>query len=299
MNSSFGSLQRQIVQTTEAALACGALQPIATQIQTVMDGDIQFCVRVVDSLVRKAAVHKARTTSSEKRSNPFLPYEEALCVGNLSATHVCLLNKFKVVDHHILMVTRTYESQDDWLTIADFEALAFCLIEIDGLGFYNGGQQAGASQHHKHLQLVPFSPQQGIQDLPIAPFIAAQQEEVARSGYLAALPFIHRIQFLAIQWSPGSLSKVAQILFKTYQQLLTALNVSLTDRQPSIPYNLLITREWMMVILRSQEASQDIGVNSLGYSGWLLVKTVKDLERLKQIGPLNLLRQTGYLAEQG
>ncbi|MEO1094866.1 MAG: phosphorylase [Cyanobacteria bacterium J06638_28] len=298
MNSSFGSLQQQIVQTTETALACGALRPIATQIQTVTDGDIQFCVRVVDSLIRKAAIPKAKVTSSGKRFNPFLPYEEALCVGTLSDTHVCLLNKFKVVDHHILMVTRTYESQDDWLTAVDFEALARCLIEIDGLGFYNGGQQAGASQHHKHLQLVPFSSQQGIQDLPIAPLIAAQQEQIERSGYLAVLPFIHRIQFLEIHWSPVILNEVTQILFKTYQTLLTALEVSLTDRRPSIPYNLLITREWMMIVLRSQEAYQDIGVNSLGYSGWLLVKTGEDLERLKQIGPLNLLCQTGYPLKQ-
>ena len=38
---------------------------------------------------------------------------------------------------------------------ADFDALARGLAAIDGLAFYNGGTVAGASQPHKHLQLVP------------------------------------------------------------------------------------------------------------------------------------------------
>jgi ATP adenylyltransferase len=48
-----------------------------------------------------------------------------------------------VVDHHILIVTRAFEDQDTWLTLADFEALAICMAEIDGLAFFNGGRWRG------------------------------------------------------------------------------------------------------------------------------------------------------------
>ena len=69
--------------------------------------------------------------------------------------HACLLNKFNVFDHHALLVTQAYEDQDSLLTPADFEALLTCMAEFDALAFYNGGRIAGASQPHKHLQLVP------------------------------------------------------------------------------------------------------------------------------------------------
>lgn len=61
-------------------------------------------------------------SAGAKPANPFLPYDEALWVGHLSDTHTLLLNKFNVVQHHLLVVTRQFESQLDWLTEADFEA---------------------------------------------------------------------------------------------------------------------------------------------------------------------------------
>ena len=36
------------------------------------------------------------------------------------------------------------------------EEMNAILAEFDGLGFYNGGETAGASQPHKHLQIVPL-----------------------------------------------------------------------------------------------------------------------------------------------
>lgn len=54
--------------------------------------------------------------------NPFLPYDEDLWVQHLSDSHTLLLNKFNLVDHHVLVVTRAFESQDDALTAADLVA---------------------------------------------------------------------------------------------------------------------------------------------------------------------------------
>ena len=54
--------------------------------------------------------------------NPFLPYEEDLWVGHLSDSHTLLLNKFNVVPHHVLVVTRQFESQQDPLNSKDLAA---------------------------------------------------------------------------------------------------------------------------------------------------------------------------------
>ncbi|MEM9006697.1 MAG: phosphorylase [Cyanobacteria bacterium P01_F01_bin.86] len=291
MNSPFHSLRQQVIDTTEQALESGALQPIATQLEILPDASLQFYVRILDNLVRKEAAQKR--PKSKKPFNPFLPYEKALFVAHLSETHACLLNKYNVVEHHILMVTREYESQESWLTQTDFEALTHCLAQINGLGFYNGGSQAGASQHHKHLQLVPFSETDGGHDLPLTKLILAEQEVLKTSTQISSLPFRHSIQLLKINWAQDVASEISQQLFKHYQDLMIDIGLKLDSAQPDIPYNLLVTREWMAVVPRSQESYQNIGVNSLGYSGWLLVKNYEDLEKLKQIGPMNLLKIVG------
>lgn len=54
--------------------------------------------------------------------NPFLPYEEDLWVQHISDTHTLLLNKFNLVDHHVLVVTRKFEHQEEPLSVQDIDA---------------------------------------------------------------------------------------------------------------------------------------------------------------------------------
>ena len=125
-----------------------ALQPIETATDFVEDRGVQFLVRVISNLRRKLP-HNGR-------KNPFLPYEQDLYVADASPTHVCILNKYNVVDLHLLIITRAFEHQETMLRLADFQALWRCLGEYDSLGFYNSGHLSGASQPHKHLQIVPL-----------------------------------------------------------------------------------------------------------------------------------------------
>lgn len=282
-----------VQRTTRQALNCGALQPIATQIHTIDDDGIPFLVRMVDSLARKEKVRQQpRDCSQQKPDNPFLPYDEDLYIADVSPTHVCLLNKFNVVDHHLLIITREYVSQQEWLILEDFVALACCLQEIAGLGFYNSGPISGASQHHKHLQLIPFTENKNAVTLPIAKAVDAEQTAIADLQYLPNLPYQHRLQLLPPVWGQDC-QTLGTTLLHTYRQLVSELGLDLTAPQPDQSYNLLVTRDWMMVVRRSQPDYKGINVNSLGYAGWLLVKTPAELEKLRQIGPLNLLTQVG------
>ena len=120
------------------------------------DGGIRFLIRILRHLARKPRREAPDASPAAARPNPFLPYDPAMYVADASPTHVCLLNKFNVVERHLLIVTRAFEDQETPLTQPDFEALWTCLAEAEGLGFYNSGAVAGASQPHKHLQLVPL-----------------------------------------------------------------------------------------------------------------------------------------------
>ncbi len=283
-----GMLWSKIRLKTQQALACGALEPIATLYEWVEHENVRFLVRVLANIQRKETAVLQRS----KNYNPFLPYDPNLFVADLSPTHLVLLNKFNVMDHHILIVTREFASQDSLLTLADFQALALGLAEIDGLGFYNGGQIAGASQRHKHLQIVPLPFVPDGSPLPLEPLML---ETMGHSN--PKLPYRHAIAHL----SPLDFTQplaFAETLFQQYQQLLGSLNllINADSTEPLGAYNLLVTRQWMCVVPRSQESISGIPVNSLGFTGALLVKNQAQLAQLKALGPLTVLTEVGYAA---
>jgi ATP adenylyltransferase len=57
------------------------------------------------------------------------------------------------------------------------------------------------------------------------------------------------------------------------------------------PYNLLVTREWMLLLPRSKESFRTISVNSLGFAGSLFVRNERELDTLRALGPMTLLRE--------
>ncbi|MBR8830663.1 MAG: hypothetical protein N5P05_000837 [Chroococcopsis gigantea SAG 12.99] len=274
------SLWSKVIHRTERAIACGALHSIPTSYEFIAQDGINFLVRIVTNLARKAE-DKQKTKPS---TNPFLPYDENLYVADLPPSHICLLNKFNVVENHLLIITRDYQDQEDWLTLEDFQALWTCLQEIDGLGFYNGGEAAGSSQPHKHLQLVPFPFIPEIKTVPI--------ETVIEFPHIT-LPYIHACEKLSID--PNlCLEEVARIYLQCYDTLLQRVGLTKVGQKQTGAYNLLTTRRWMMLIPRSQESYQSIAVNSLGFAGALLVRDREQLQLLKQLTPMEILKNTAH-----
>ena len=195
-----GTLWHRMVAQTKLALQCGALQPIPTAYELVPSEGMDFIVRVISQLARKdaAAQQQRQNAAMGKPTDPFLPYEPDLFVTHISPTHLALLNKFNVVNHHLLLVTRAFEAQTTWLTQSDFEALWACMFEVDGFAFYNAGPVAGASQSHKHLQLLPLPLAPVGPAIPLASCLtAASLKDPVNT--LAGLPFLHAIAPL----SPG------------------------------------------------------------------------------------------------
>jgi len=158
-----GTLWQKILRVTENALSTGALLSIPTEYEFIKDCGMSFFVRILSGLrLKDEAKQRQEKESSETgvQANPFLPYENDLFVADISDTHIAILNKFNVVEHHLLITTRRFEDQEALLTPDDFKALLTCMAEYRCLGFYNAGVAAGASQKHKHVQVVP---------LPLAP----------------------------------------------------------------------------------------------------------------------------------
>ena len=291
-----GTLWSKLLQQTEYARHTGALQSIATDYQFIQHNDISFIVRRVYNLARKKKAkqkQKQQEIITGKYFDPFLPYEKDLFVSDISPTHLCLLNKFNVVDHHLLIVTRDFEEQDNLLNFDDFVALWACMQEIDGLAFYNGGKIAGASQRHKHLQLVPLPFIPDTESIPIQP--ALNQAVYSNSlGTIPSFPFNHAIAEIKITDLDSPLI-ARKVMLDCYYSLLEKVGFSIDLNKSLQPgaYNLLVTRNWMLLIPRSQEAFANISINSLGFAGSLFVKNRKSLELLQELNPMTVLSAVG------
>ncbi|EFK08059.1 conserved hypothetical protein [delta proteobacterium NaphS2] len=292
-----GTLWNRIRKTTDAALQTGALKPIITEASVMPDGGVDFLVRMVESLARKDA-EKVLKAGRDKRNgenpNPFLPHEQPMFVADVSDTHLCLLNKFNVIEHHLLIVTRKFEHQETLLTVRDFQAGWRCLAEFDGLVFYNGGKVAGASQDHKHLQLIPLPMSSSGHPVPVESLMERRQEN---PGVIPGLPFLHAYKrFSPMTGMPHD--AVGQTLHQMYRLMLQQLGMNpFSERDETLqsgPYNLLFTRGWMLLVPRSKEFFESISVNAIGFAGALLARNPEEMDLIEKKGGMEMLRHTAF-----
>jgi ATP adenylyltransferase len=291
-----GTLWQQVVRVTENALQTGALIPVSTEYEFIEDSGIRFFVRILSALQRKDEAREQQeeeSSKSGKQINPFLPYEKDLFVSHISETHAAILNKFNVLEHHLLIVTRHFEDQETLLTPGDFRALWACMTEYDGLGFYNGGEAAGASQRHKHLQMVPLPIAPEGPQVPVAPLFSDAVFE-GSFGTVPAFPFLH----VFTRFDPDivkSPSDAAARSFDLYSEMLRRAGMTSPGKKglqrQSGPYCLLVTRKWMLLVPRSREFFDSISINSLGFAGALLVRNKEQMEMLKKCGPMTVLQK--------
>jgi ATP adenylyltransferase len=292
-----GALWEKILETTDAALKKGVLKPIQTEGRIMRDAGVDFLVRVVETLARKEAdriLQAEKALKGEEKPNPFLPYEEDMFVADISDSHLCLLNKFNVIQHHLLMVTRAFAHQETLLTVRDFHAACRCMAEFEGLAFYNGGKIAGASQDHKHLQMIPLPMASTGHPVPIESLIQQPQET---PGVIPGLPFVHAFKrFSPIVDIPREMA--ARTLHQMYRLMLQQVGMNaFSEREETLqsgPYNLLFTRHWMLLVPRSKEFFETISVNSLGFAGALLARNRREMALIEKKGGMQMLLHTAF-----
>jgi len=271
-----GTLWRAIVERTREAREHKALEPFVTETRVIEDHGVAFQVRAVTSLAGRPRAGK------DARARPLMPPEPELLVAGVNDTHLCLLNKYPVLDHHALIVTRTFEPQESALSPRDFEALWRCLSEFPSLGFYNAGAVAGASQAHKHLQLVPLPLGGDRRALPIEVWLESLPRDpgVRRAP---RIPFRHAFRWL------GADAGEARALetYRLYREMLA--DIGLAPDAPS-PYNLLVTRTWLLLVPRVRERYESVAVNALGFAGSFFVARPQALDLIARTGPVTILR---------
>jgi len=267
------SLAQRSLACQERALAQGALVPLATELLAPAQWQ-PFQVRRLLSATPK------HLHAPGPKPNPFLPWDRRLEVACFDE-HVVLLNKYPVEPGHLLLISREWQHQGGWLTPQDWGALATIWGQQLGLWFFNSAPEAGASQPHRHLQLLPRQPAQ--QPCPL-------DGEYLRALGSGSVPWPWQVGLRALD--PRK-TPTAETLARIYGDLALAQGIGspALDAAPLQPYNLLITPRWFALVPRRLEGHGGFSLNALAYGGYLLATEESNLEWLAQQGPLALLAE--------
>ncbi|WP_018716108.1 ATP adenylyltransferase family protein [Brachymonas chironomi] len=286
-------LMHAIDSRSASALASGDLVPVQSEQIEMDDGGMRFRVLWVASLAAKDATAQVAIPGGPRdpNFNPFLNPDPALTVGPIGEHHTIILNKFPLTARHLVLARRVFAEQLEPLNLADFTALALVMTEAGGLGLYNGGTAAGASQRHKHLQWIPGTDEQAnlrlyLPGLPQG----AQPLEVARHP---ALPLQHCfVRIGEMQGAP--VEQTATTLHQAFQVACSQLGLA-PDTDGCLPAcNLLVGDGWLLLIPRSQEMVEGISLSAICFGGALYLRQPEQMELVRREGPLKVLGAVGY-----
>lgn len=298
-----------VLATSDAATASGALATTPTAATAVADGGWTFVVRVAASLKAKADAAAAAAAKADKekadakpkkRFNPFDPPDARLVVALLPPAHTLVLNKFNVATGHVLIVTSAFEPQEAPLTPADAAAAWAVVTSLPGAGgvlYFNRGPLSGASQPHKHLQVVPLPLHDGDvvdgdEQTCWAPFERAALAAVEGVPPLTVAPVRSLpVQAFAAAMPPGP-GPTPTALAACFAALAAACGVP-GGVEDTGSYNLVLTRRAALAVPRAASGTGPVGVNAIGYAGSLLVRSDDEQEFVKREGPWGVLAACG------
>jgi len=261
---------RSALEVSRRAAETGALVPLATQLIT----DPALHPFLLRELTGAPPRH---LRSAGPRPNPFLPWDPPLEVGRLRTAHVLLLNKYPVQAAHLLVITPDWQPQNGWLRPLDWQAVAEVAADTGGLWFFNSGATAGASQPHRHLQLLPRHAEQP--SCPLAPLLLEQL-----AGQRDAWPWAYR---LSRRSDPQGGSDLPALYHRHACDL--ELGDPAEQAAPLHAYNLLFDDAWFLTVRREREHQAGFSVNGLGFAGCLLSTAASDRDWLLGHGPWALL----------
>jgi ATP adenylyltransferase/5',5'''-P-1,P-4-tetraphosphate phosphorylase II len=199
-----------------------------------------------------------------------------LLVATLNDSHILVIGKFCVIGPHLLLLTRdSYRRQRQPLDADDLVAAysVITTLEPQHFAFYNCCPAAGSSREHKHIQILP-RPGPMFPDKP----------DFDRNK----IPFKFFLRYLEdVDQNPAQLSDIYSELLA---QARAVLNIPSNE---NCPHNMVLVREWIMVIPRRSNDFNGVTANSAGMMGYVWLGNVEELDRWKQVGPALALAGLG------
>ena len=233
-----------------------------------------------DFIIRELDISKfKKNTIIGPKINPFKPWENILEIDSIGDSHQLILNKYPVQLGHLLLITNKWKEQNGWLDKKDWEAIKTVNKDTTGLWFFNSGPLAGASQPHRHIQLLRR--QASELSCPREKWILNFSNLNYKNDKFAENIMINKF----------SRSLNEENIYEMYKTLSNKLGLGnpIIDKKPRYPYNLIFTDNWMVLIKRKRDNLYGVSINALGFAGYILVTEKSDITYLKRNGPEKLL----------
>ncbi|KAI1265178.1 HIT-like domain-containing protein, partial [Xylariaceae sp. FL1019] len=277
------NLARLVKEAFAKARASGDLTYYATQVTVLVFGTLAFQLRFSPALAHKPKAPKS-TDPSAKPFNPFENPPPGLRVTEVPPSHRIVLNKFAVVPEHFILATRDFKPQTHVLEINDIDAAYACIQAYRNAGqdlfvFFNSGEHSGASQAHRHLQLLPVECMKSGLDRDWAVLTDVVREQGT------TLPFMMFTSAIEPSMAAEEKHRIYLDLYKRAVQATTDhADVSETG-EAQISYNLALTATTMALAPRISESIRidggSIALNGTVLAGTALVKNEAEWDYLR------------------
>ena len=271
------------LEISRKAVDCGAVIPLKTIKYKSND---EFCDYELRFL--KGPIPNYLIEYGPKR-NPFIPWDIRLEIQPINDKHTLILNKYPVQLGHMLLITNNWKPQNGWLNKDDFEAITNVDNDTTGLWFFNSSKEAGASQPHRHFQLLPRHCNESV-----CPrykwFCSLLNNKNDNSSDIA--------HCISIKPRIRKTESNSNDLYNSYKSMVREMKLGEIDiiNKPLKPYNLLITSEWIALITRETDKSNGFSINALGFAGYFLGTKSSNVNTLIKFGPEEILKD---VIEQG
>ncbi|KAK5170495.1 uncharacterized protein LTR77_005083 [Saxophila tyrrhenica] len=249
----------------------GDLLYIPPRHHVVTHDGFTFDFIISEVLTKKPQLADAAQKPGGPFPNPDPSYIVAPFVG---PDHYLTLNKYSVSRPQYILPTLTYSPQASQLTPSDLSAAFAVLLSLktEHMVIYNCGPAAGASQGHKHLQILPVQRAAGFRfftdDISIPTERPVVVEGVPHRCFVVAVPDEAKVEDLVAR----------------HEQLLALTYAALDRVSAARNYNIIIAKSWMMAIPRAHRDRDGIATNAMGMVGVCWVKHEEEMRGWERLG---------------
>ncbi|KAM0436663.1 hypothetical protein ACHAPT_002372 [Fusarium lateritium] len=260
----------------------------------------------IDHIKRQRQREAKRALMLEK--DPFKNPPSLLRIGDFGYSHYLVLNKFAIVHEHFILATREFKDQDHLLERDDFAAIRACIDGYDcpdgedGLfTFFNSGEFSGASQAHRHIQMIPIARMKdGLE--PGSPWTVVADrlgvKDALFGSIVAKLPFTVVVRNITGMDGDKLHAVYLDMYHKACMVEATATrypkhdDVPQTEGAARISYNLAMTKDTMVLLPRCNDKVRlmddlgeplgvELSVNGTVLAGTVLVKDSLAFETIR------------------
>lgn len=222
---------------------------------------------------------------------------ESLIISKIGAgAYWLVFNKFNVFrPQYLILHVDDSRRQHEVLSLDDLAISAALLqgVETPHYVIYNCGREAGCSREHKHLQVFPKPGTNEDEDgYDMFRFFEEAAAETAGKGN-ADVPkvpfkfFLHRFQDGESE-NPKRVKEIYDGFLKESKALL-----GIPEDAEFCPHNVIMIKEWIMVIPRVKADVEGASANSVGMMGLLWMTKREQVDKWKKLGPAWVLGEIG------